>query len=153
MIIEDLTFHCSHRLLHTRYLYKHIHKIHHEHKVTVSIAGQHMHPLEYVIGGMLPTALGPLILGRRIHFVTAFTWYTLRYIETLEGHSGYEFSWSAFRVLPFGTDFAYHSYHHSHNIGNYSSFFSIWDSVLGSNKAYYEYLDEQRGLKQGKKVS
>jgi len=35
---EDLTFSFSHRLLHTPFLYKHIHKIHHKHKVTIGIA-------------------------------------------------------------------------------------------------------------------
>ena len=144
MFVEDLTFHFSHRLLHTRTLYKYIHKIHHEHKVTISIAGQYAHPLEYIFGNLLPAAMGVMILSYRIHFVTAFTWYTLRYIESSEGHSGYEFSWSVFRVLPFGSDFGYHAYHHSHNIGNYSSFFTIWDSVFGSNKAYYEYLHERK---------
>jgi len=39
MFIEDMVFHCSHRLLHTRFLYKHIHKIHHEYKVTIGMAG------------------------------------------------------------------------------------------------------------------
>ena len=55
-------------------------------------------------------------LGKRMHFATAFTWYTLRFIESAEGHSGYEFSWSPFRVLPFASDYGYHAYHHSHNI-------------------------------------
>lgn len=84
--------------------------------------------------------MGVLILKPNMHFMTAFTWYSLRYIESVEGHSGYDFSWSIFRVLPFGSDFGYHAYHHSHNIGNYSSFFTVWDSVFGSNKAYYQYL-------------
>jgi len=88
--------------------------------------------------------MGVLILKKRVHFVTAMTWYIIRYIESTDGHSGYEFSWSPFRVLPFSSDFAYHAYHHSHNIGNYSSFFTTWDSVFGSNKTYYAYLHERR---------
>jgi len=142
-MMEDLTFHFSHRMLHTRYLYRYIHKIHHEHKITVTMAAQHAHPLEFIFGNLLPAAMGPLILKERMHVLTAITWFSLRYIESAEGHSGYEFSWSPFRVLPFGSDFAYHAYHHSHNIGNYSSFFTIWDTVLGSNKVYYEYLRER----------
>ena len=38
MLIEDLTFHCSHRMLHTRLLYAYVHKVHHEHKITISMA-------------------------------------------------------------------------------------------------------------------
>lgn len=33
----------------------------------------------------------------------------------------------------------YHNFHHSHNIGNYSSFFTYWDSIFGTNKAYFEH--------------
>jgi len=143
MCLEDLTFHFSHRLLHHRRIYPYIHKIHHEHKVTVAMAAQYAHPLEYMFGNILPAAVGPLILGGRMHMVTAFTWYSLRYLESAEGHSGYEFSWSPFRLLPFGSDFAYHAYHHSHNIGNYSSAFTVWDTVFGSNKTYYAYLQDR----------
>ena len=140
MLLEDFTFHCSHRTLHTRFLYATVHKVHHEHKITVSMAGQVAHPIEYIFGNLLPSVVGPALLGKRMHFTTAFTWYAIRYIESCEGHCGYEFSWSPFRLLPFGSDYAYHAYHHSANIGNYSSFFTTWDSVFGSNKAYYEYL-------------
>ena len=92
----------------------------------------------------MPTALGPALLGTRIHFATAFTWYIFRYLESVEGHCGYEFSWSPFRLIPFASDYAYHSFHHSHNIGNYSSFFTIWDTVDGSNKVYYDFLKEMK---------
>lgn len=137
MLMEDLIFHCSHRFLHRPWVYPYIHKIHHEHKVTIGLAASHAHPVEYLLGNVGPTIAGPLILGDRMHFLGVFTWYILRTIEGIEGHSGYDFSWSAFRMLPFGSDFGYHAYHHSHNIGNYSSFFTIWDTVFGSNKAYY----------------
>ena len=95
------------------------------------------------LGNFLPAVVGPLILGGRMHMVTAFTWYSLRYLESAEGHSGYEFSWSPFRLLPFDSDFEYHAYHHSHNIGNYSSAFTVWDTVFDSNKTYYAYLQDR----------
>ena len=148
MMIEDMTFHCSHRLLHLRAIYPFIHKIHHEHKVTIGLATSHAHPVEFIFGNLLPVAVGPLILGTRMHFVTAFTWYMLRIYESIDGHSGYEFSWSPFRILPFASDYAYHAYHHSHNLGNYSSFFTVWDTVLGSNSEYYKYLTERREAEQ-----
>ena len=50
-------------------------------------------------------------------------------------------------MLPFGSDYGYHVYHHSNNVGNYSSFFTLWDTVFGSNKAYYEYLKELKEKK------
>ena len=60
----------------------------------------------------------------------------MRIGETIDGHSGYEFSWSPFRLLPFSSSAESHNYHHSHNDGNYGSFFILWDTIMGSNQAY-----------------
>ena len=137
MMVEDASFHCSHRFLHWKAIYPYIHKLHHEHKITVCITTNYAHPLEFIFGNILPVALGVIILGPRVHIVTVWTWFALRTFESTEGHSGYDFPWSIFRMLPFGSDYGYHVFHHSNNIGNFSSFFTLWDSVFGSNKAYY----------------
>jgi len=147
MVIEDFVFSMSHRMLHTPFLYKHIHKIHHQHVVTIGIASQYAHPLEYFFGNLLPVVIGPLILGENMHMVTALGWYGMRVIETVEGHSGYDFPWSPFYLLPFGTGYGYHAFHHSKNVGNYASFFSIWDTVFGTNHEFFSYVDEQHELK------
>ena len=82
-----------------------------------------------------------------MHMGTLIIWVILRMFETVDGHSGYEFSWSPFRLLPlsgilykiliFNFNFKgsanYHSYHHTHNIGNYGSFFTIWDTIMKTN--------------------
>ena len=39
---------------------------------------------------------------------------------------------------------SYHNYHHSHNKGNYATFFCIWDTIFGTNQSYYEYLEKRR---------
>ena len=52
-------------------------------------------------------------------------------------------------MLPFGSDYGYHVYHHSGNVGNYSSFFTFWDTVFGSNKTYYEFLEEIKETEAG----
>jgi sterol desaturase/sphingolipid hydroxylase (fatty acid hydroxylase superfamily) len=42
-VLEDFFFFTTHALLHTEFLYKHVHKIHHEYNTTVSLAGLHFH--------------------------------------------------------------------------------------------------------------
>lgn len=143
MLCDDFFFYLTHRTLHLPRIYPHIHKIHHEHKVTICIAAQYAHPIEFIFGNCLTIATGPFILGKRMHLVTLLTWYAIRGVESVEGHSGYEFPWSPFRIVPFAVDDAYHAFHHSANIGNYSSFFTIWDTVWGSNKEYYTFLDQK----------
>lgn len=146
-ICEDFTFYWSHRMLHTKWLYQHVHKIHHRHINTVFVASQSAHPLEFVFGNIVPAAVGVLILGPKMHFVTVIGWFIVRNLETLDGHCGYEFSWSPFRVLPFKTGYGYHVYHHSFNIGNFCSFFHFWDTFSGTNKSYKEFLKEYQSIK------
>lgn len=141
-LCEDFVFHLSHRALHTKWLYQHVHKIHHRHIDIVFYAQSFAHPLEYVFGNVLPSVVGPFILGKRIHVTTAIAWFLARNVESAEGHSGYEFPWSPFRWVPFTPGYGYHSFHHSGNMGNYSSFFHIWDTILGSNKAYNEHIKQ-----------
>jgi sterol desaturase/sphingolipid hydroxylase (fatty acid hydroxylase superfamily) len=133
MMCEDLTFHLTHRLLHWRVIYPYIHKVHHTYVTTVGITAEYSHPIEFIFGAALPGSVGGLILGKHMHYCTMLLWVFVRIFETLDGHCGYEFSWSPYRLLPFSTSSQYHDFHHSHNVGNYSSFFSIWDTVFGQN--------------------
>ena len=144
MMCEDFTFHIGHRIMHWRVIYPYMHKLHHTHIYTVTIAADYTHPIEFIVGNTLPVISGPLILGNKMHLYTFLIWQAIRHAETTDGHSGYEFSWSPYRLLPFSASSTYHSFHHSHNVGNYSSFFSFWDTIFGSNKAYYEYYEQVR---------
>jgi len=63
LYVEDIAFSLSHRLLHTQFLYKHVHKVHHSYTQTISIAAIHTHPFEYFIGNIIPSALPTLILS------------------------------------------------------------------------------------------
>jgi sterol desaturase/sphingolipid hydroxylase (fatty acid hydroxylase superfamily) len=101
------------------------------------MVSEYAHPVEYMLGNCCPAGLGPKLLDYRCHVVTYCLWMALRVIETVDGHSGYDFPWSPFRILPFSAGAAYHDYHHYENIGNYCSFFNIWDTVFGTNTKYY----------------
>jgi len=144
MFIEDLSFYFGHRILHTRHLYHLIHKQHHEYTTTIGLASFYAHPFEFVFANMLPAALGPKLLGSSCHLVTFWLWNILRTAETIDGHCGYDFSWSPFRLLPLSGGAVYHDFHHSHNVGNFGSFFSLWDSVFNTNACYFRYLAVQQ---------
>jgi sterol desaturase/sphingolipid hydroxylase (fatty acid hydroxylase superfamily) len=92
---------------------------------------------------MIPTAIGPAILGPKMHLIAVFAWYTVRVGESLDGHCGYDFSFSPYRLIPMSGGSSYHDFHHSQNEGNYSSFFSIWDTVFGTNKSFYDKLEKR----------
>lgn len=140
MIVEDTCFYWTHRLMHTPYFYKRFHKQHHEYSTTIGLAAEYAHPFEFVFGNMLTSSMGPLILGPRCHIMTWYMWVFIRSLETTDGHCGYEFSWSPFRLLPLSGSANYHNFHHSSNIGNFGSFFTYWDTLCQTNKHYWRYL-------------
>lgn len=139
MLCEDVAFHFFHRLAHHKLLYPHFHKYHHNYTTTVSLAGEHFHPVDFFTGALIPVSLGPLLLGTHLHITTYLIWIVLRTMESVDAHSGFEFPWTPFRIIPFAASATYHDYHHSHNKGNYSSFFTLWDSIMGQNTEYYRY--------------
>lgn len=141
MMCEDCTFYFSHRFLHCKAIYPYIHKVHHQHKVTIGIASEYAHPVEYALGNLLPASIGPILLGPKMHLISVFAWYAVRVGETLDGHCGYEFSWSPFRLIPFSGSAEYHDFHHSCNVGNYASFFCVWDNIFNTNKDFYDMLE------------
>jgi sterol desaturase/sphingolipid hydroxylase (fatty acid hydroxylase superfamily) len=93
-------FYFTHRSLHMSWIYPSIHKIHHENQVTYCLAAIHTHPLEYIVGNILPLMIGPALLNVRMHRAAMFGWYAVRGLESIDAHSGYSFSWSPFRLLP-----------------------------------------------------
>ena len=105
------------------------------------------------MGAAIPGSVGYILLGKHVHFCTYLIWVIIRILETVDGHCGYEFSWSPYRLIPFSTSASYHDFHHSHNVGNYSSFFSFWDTVYGQNNAYNKHMEEIRKTKEHIKES
>jgi sterol desaturase/sphingolipid hydroxylase (fatty acid hydroxylase superfamily) len=81
-----------------------------------------------------------MILGPRMHFYTFILWISFRITATVYGHSGYEFPWIPFGLMPLEATSTYHDFHHTNNIGNYSGKFIIWDTLLGSNHTFYKFL-------------
>jgi len=139
-IIEDLWFYWFHRLLHWGPFYKYIHKIHHEHTAPFGISAEYAHPIEsYILA--IGTALGPLFL--QAHLLTIWCWMFARVWQTVDVHSGYNFPWSPNRFIPFWGGAEFHDYHHMAFVGNYSSTFTVWDRVFGTDQKYHEWKDKE----------
>lgn len=102
------------------------------------LATNHTHPIDYV-GTALPFAIGVIILGERLHYLTFIMWGVWRISEGYDGHCNYDFPWSPFRILPFSGSGDYHGFHHTHNVGNFGSLMFWQDTLTKQNVHYDEY--------------
>eukprot|EP01012_Entosiphon_sulcatum_P003081 TRINITY_DN10849_c0_g1_i1.p1 TRINITY_DN10849_c0_g1~~TRINITY_DN10849_c0_g1_i1.p1 ORF type:complete len:280 (+),score=40.23 TRINITY_DN10849_c0_g1_i1:25-864(+) len=141
LLCEDTLFYWGHRALHTRLLYKRIHKIHHEFRRTRAWAAEYAHPVEFVVADVVPTFTGPLLVhllrfhaskGSAMHLWTLQAWLTYRFLEALDGHCGYALPFSPFAIWPLRPSAKMHDYHHSHNVGNFGSQTMFWDKLMGT---------------------
>lgn len=102
ILMEEVGFYYSHRLLHSRYLYRYIHKRHHEWTAPIAVTAIYCHPIEHIFSNLIPPFLGVFIMGS--HVATAYLWFSLAILSTLNAHSGYH--------LPFFPSPEAHDFHH-----------------------------------------
>ena len=149
LLVEDAIFYWCHRLFHLPFFYKHFHKLHHRYYQPFGFATEYFHPIEYLFSSAIPTFIGPFLL--KSHVITFWIWLAIRLLEGIDGHSGYDFWFVPFRYFPFRPGANVHDYHHSHNVGNYGSFFIFWDRICGTDMSYRDY--KEREGKQKKMMS
>ncbi|KAK7857529.1 methylsterol monooxygenase 2-2 [Quercus suber] len=134
-VLEDFIFYWGHRVLHTKWLYKHVHSVHHEYATPFGLTSEYAHPAEILFLGFA-TIVGPAITGP--HLITLWLWMVLRVLETVEAHCGYHFPWSLSNFIPlyggiFGTDKGYRKLKTLQHVGDGDGRKQM---IFGTDKGY-----------------
>lgn len=138
IFLDDFLYYWMHRFLHIGWFYKKIHSVHHRQTRTFALAGNYMHPAEFLMTISL-LMLGPVLL--QSHYLTVYAWVIFRQLEAADGHAGYDFRWNPLNWFPFYHGPVYHDFHHKRFLGNYAGFLSWADAVFGKYaKGYREYV-------------
>jgi lathosterol oxidase len=139
LFIYDTNFYFWHRLLHTPYFFKKIHRIHHK-SVDISVlTSLSVHPVEAALlnlGTFIYLVFVPLIIP--ISYYSVFFVLILTYGHIAYVHSGYELlpksvaRWIPFKYL---NTSSHHNAHHKKSNKNFSILFNVWDRILHTEAA------------------
>lgn len=127
MLFSGAYFYVAHRTLHeVPFLYRTIHKKHHQYIGTVAIAAEHAHPLEALFANSVSTVGFALVVG--VPLPVWFVWLASRLQETYETHSGYCFERTRLaRIGLLNSQRAkFHNFHLAVNVGNYGGPMADW---------------------------
>ncbi|CAN1174526.1 Methylsterol monooxygenase 1-1 [Linum perenne] len=134
-LIEDFMTYWIHRGLHSStWLYNMFHKVHHEYEAPVAFSVLYNHWGDIFMLGF-PSFVGPAIVPG--HMLTLWLWFSVREMEAIGAHSGYDFPWDVNKLIRFYGGAEYHDYHHfvgGQTQNNFSSIFRYNDYIYGTNK-------------------
>lgn len=138
--VEDFLTYWTHRFLHLPFIYKKIHKKHHDQKNVFNIVAFYEHWVEFAFFNIVPMLAGMVVLHGHVHVITLNAFIIVRMFAAHANHSGYYFPWMNFLIFPYSYNSPAHNYHHLKNNGNYGSYLWIWDWMFKTNKEYLEEM-------------
>lgn len=138
LIIHDTYFYWSHRLMHHPFVFKHVHKIHHESIDTNPFTSFSFHPIEAVFEAGIYILVAFLF---PVHLLTLYLFHFIMTTLNVIGHLGYEIypkNWVNNKWLHWKTPSTHHNMHHSRFNGNYGLYFTFWDKIMKTEFPDYE---------------
>mmetsp|Transcript_5130 Transcript_5130/g.8646 ORF Transcript_5130/g.8646 Transcript_5130/m.8646 type:complete len:350 (+) Transcript_5130:34-1083(+) len=119
---SDIIFYFAHRGCHEiKFLYKHVHKIHHQFINTYGISATACHPFEHVFVNLLTVIGAPIVSG--LPLLPFWGWAAIACLQTTAAHCGYG---NPFRKIQVGNATPHDFHHHFQNceFGNGANGFS-----------------------------
>lgn len=121
-------WHTTHHKI--RFLYRHVHAIHHEYHSPNCWNTQYLHPFELISVGIFTTTT-PWFF--KAHPLSCWSFQNLSISISVDAHIGYDLPFLPHNWMPFWGGSIKHDMHHQKPLTNFEPFFSWWDMLFGFN--------------------
>ncbi|TGN17369.1 sterol desaturase family protein [Leptospira idonii] len=143
ILFHDFYFYCTHRFMHWKPIFKHVHLVHHKSTNPSPWAAFAFHPYEAVIeAGVVPI----FILFVPVHNLTIVLFLVYMTFLNVLGHLAFELFPKGFvgsKWTGWHNTTTHHNMHHKWFHCNYGLYFNWWDKIFGTNhKDYQKQFDE-----------
>ena len=137
VLMHDAYFYWAHRMMHTRSLFRWVHRLHHKSRTPTPWAAYAFAPPEALLeAGILP--LAGLLMP--VHELTVLMFLTHMIMRNVIGHAGVELFpawWLRVPLLCTITTTTHHDLHHSHGGYNFGLYFTWWDRWMKTEHPSY----------------
>lgn len=137
VLLHDTWFYWAHRAMHTRWLFRRMHRLHHRSRTPTPWAAYAFAPPEALLEAAIMPVAAFLI---PMHEVTAFLFVTHMIARNVIGHAGVELFpgwWLRAPLLRLVTTTTHHDLHHSHGGCNFGLYFTWWDRWMNTEHPEY----------------
>lgn len=153
ILMHDTYFYWTHRWMHRKRIFKHVHRVHHLSNNPTPLAAFSFHPIEAIVeAGILPI----IAFALPMHIGAIFIYLLYMIIMNVMGHCGFEFfpKWFV-KIAPFKwyNTSTHHNMHHHYAKGNYGLYFNVWDRIMKTNHPEYEKNFEKVATREEEKIS
>jgi sterol desaturase/sphingolipid hydroxylase (fatty acid hydroxylase superfamily) len=133
----DAWMYWEHRLMHTPWLFRHVHAVHHRTANPTAFSTFACHPLEAFMNNAYFLLFAVLV---PVHPVAIAVVGGFMFVVGLVGHLGYEFYPAGFtrhHLFQWFNTSTHHNLHHSAVGCNYTIWLNCWDRLMGTNHPRY----------------
>ena len=148
----DAWIYWQHRWMHTPWLFRHVHAVHHRVRNPTAFGAFAQHPLETFLGNAYFVLIALFV---PIHALAVAAAGGFLFVVALLAHSGYEFYPRGFTrhpLLGWLNTSTHHNMHHSRVGCNYGLCLNVWDRLLGTNDAAYHQTFDAIARRRGQPV-
>lgn len=135
LLIHDAVFYWLHRLLHTNWLMRHVHRVHHQSDDPSPWTALAFHPVEALLQ---VSSFVIVIMIIPAHPLALSVFLVLNIVINVLGHCGFEVfpeSLRRHRLGRFLNSPSMHSWHHLRRDTNFCLYFTFWDRLMGTGEA------------------